>query len=66
MRPWMIRGLERERCKLERQRRRRAEELLQLRAPASGAEGWQTEDIAETAEQDEGLLVHRGVWTTEL
>ncbi len=64
MRPWMIRRLERERCKLERERRKRFEVRIAIDPPVPGGEPPNNER-AEGAQEPEMLAI-RGVWTTDI
>jgi hypothetical protein len=65
MRPWMLKGLQRERRKLERERLRRSEQRLSLTTSVPQAqENWQTSESSTAESADLGML--RGVWITEI
>ncbi len=62
MRPWMLKGLERERRKLVRQRRRHDEERIALQAHAN--DGWSEYKAEPSAPEPQPVA--RGVWITDL
>ena len=65
MRPWMLRGLQRERRKLDRERLRRSEQRLTLAVPVpQEQEDWQTLESSTAESTDLGM--RRGVWITEI
>jgi hypothetical protein len=65
MRPWMLKGLQRERRKIERERAQRQEQRLALVEPDHRASHqWREQDNDQATSQQS--IVRRGVWVTEL